>query len=779
MLLRYGLSHHRAGRLDAAERTYRSVLAEDPQSADALHLLGQVLLQRGRDDEAETLVRGAVEASSATALYHNTLGEILRRRGDSAAAEAAYAEALALDADYAEAWSNRGALARAEGRLDEAAAQLRRAVALRPDFAAAHNNLGTVLLEQGEPAAAAECFRAALASAPELAEAHGNLGNALRRLGEAQAALESFGRALALDPGNADAEANRAAARADAGDLAGAIEGYRRAVDLSPDNPMFHHGLGVALFRAGRFAKAIEAFRATLAREPDHLEALTNLGNSLVRKSRLEEGIAAHERALALDPDCDRAYFSLLASMPGACDWDRLDALARELSARVDAVCENRRERRGGMLPLAFTLPYFSTDIALHKRVLVAVSERLVDRLAAAAPRFDHPPGDPDKRLRIGYLSPDFGDHPIGHVTVPVYELHDRARFEVCCYATVDRSGSGGPHFERIRASADHFVDVSAASAAEIAARINADRVDIVVDLCGFMPGGRADALALRPAPVQVYWLGHGGGLGARYIDYVIGDRFVTPPEDDRHYVERIARLPDTFSSADRAEVADVAASREAEGLPERGFVFCAFNNALKIDRHVFECWMEILEGVPESVLWLNASAGHGVRGRLRAAAAARSVAPERLVFADRVPDKAQHLARHALAELFLDTFTFNASTTALDALWAGLPVLTVAGPHFHSRIAAGYVSAVGMPELVCPDRDSYRARAIELAFDREALAALAAKLARTRLSAPLFDGKRFVGHLESAYRSMWRRFCAGLAPESFEVAPGAPEARR
>jgi predicted O-linked N-acetylglucosamine transferase (SPINDLY family) len=778
MLLRYGLLHHRGGRLDAAERTYRSVLAEDPQSADALHLLGQVLLRRERGEEAEALVRRAVDASPATALYHNTLGEILRRRGDAAGAEAAYAEALALDADYAEAWSNRGALARAEGRLDAAAAELRRAVALRPDFAAAHNNLGAVLLDQGEPAAAAECFRAALASAPELAEAHGNLGNALSRLGETRAALESFARALALDPGNADIEANRAAARADAGDLAGAIEGYRRAVDLGPDTARFHHGLGVALYRAGRFAEAIDAFHATLAREPDHLDALTNLGNGLVRKGAVEEGIAALERALALDSGCDRAYFSLLAAMPVACDWDRLESLAGELPARIVAVCEKRPERRGATLPLAFTLPYFSTDIALHKRVLTAVSERVVDRLPAAAPRFRHAPGDPDKRLRLGYLSPDFGDHPIGHVTVPVYELHDRARFEVCCYATVDRAAAGGPHFERIRAAADRFVELSG-SAAEIAARINADRIDILVDLCGFMPGGRPDALALRPAPVQVYWLGHGGGLGARYIDYVIGDPVVTPPEDDAHYSEAVIRLPDTFSSADRAEIADVAASREAEGLPERGFVFCAFNNALKIDRPVFECWMEILDTVPESVLWLNASRAHGVRGRLRTAAAARGVAPERLVFAGRVADKARHLARHARAGLFLDTFTFNASTTALDALWAGLPVLTVAGPHFHSRIAAGYLSAVGLPELICADRDSYRARAIELAGDDAALAALAAKLARNKLSAPLFDGKRFVGHLESAYRRMWRRYCAGLAPESFEVAAGTAEVRQ
>ena len=776
-ILHYGLEQHRAGRLDAAERAYGAALAEDACNADALHLLGQVRLARGDLAGALDLVRRAIAEAAAVALYHNTLGEVLRRRGEAAAADAAYAAATARDPGYADAWSNRGALAKSEGRLADAARYLRHAVALDPALASAHNNLGAVLLDQGDAEGAEACFRAALAEAPELAEAHGNLGNALARQRRFEAAVEAYDRALALDPGRVEIEVGRGKALADAGDFAGAVAGYQRALARAPDTVEIEHALGVALFRAGRFAEAIERFERVLARAPDHVEALVNLGNALLRRKRPEDGIVALERALALDAACDRAYFSLVAALPGECRWRRLEELAGELESRLKAVRAERPQHGGGLLPLAFTLPYFSTDIALHRRVLETVAARVAVGLRGRAQGFRHPPReDPDRRLRIGYLSPDFGDHPIGHVTVPVYGLHDRAAFEVACYATVDRSEPANPYHDRIRAAADYFVDIAALTPEAGAARIHADRIDILVDLCGYMLGGRPQVFALRPAPVQVYWLGHGGGLGARYIDYVIGDPFVTPSGDDGCYMESIARLPDSFSSADRAPIAAAPTRRADHGLPEDGVVFCAFNNALKIDRPVFDCWMEILAGVPNSVLWLNAARAGALRARLCVAAEARGVAASRLVFADRLADKAHHLARHRLADLFLDTFTFNASTTALDALWAGLPVLCVAGPHFHSRIAAGYLSAVGMPELICADRAAYRARAIALANDPAAVSALKAKLDRNRLTGHLFDGQRFVRHLECAFRAMWRRHAAGAPPASFDVAALARE---
>lgn len=720
--------------------------------------------------QAEGFVRRAIAAAPTIAIYHNTLGEILRALDKLEDADAAYGTAVELAPDYAEAWSNRGVVAKDMGAVDDAVRYLEKAVEANADFAAGHNNLGIALFESDRFADAADSYRRAIALTPKIAEFHGNLGNTLRALGDAAGAMAAYDQALALGPDNPDALINRGAARADLGDAAGAIEDYMHAIAMRPDDASFHHALGVVHQRSGKFADAIAAFRTAIDLDPDHREALVNLGNSLMRKGRTEDALDMLERAYDRDPAFDLSYFSLLANLPAGCRWERVGALGKSLPERVDAVLAKRPERRGAMLPLAFTLPYFSTDIALHKKVLIGVAQRVSDRVAPGAPRFAYRSKDPDRRLHIGYFSPDFGDHPIGHVTAPVYGLHDRARFSVSCYSTYDRSKPDNVYHDRIRDGADAFVDVSHLSARQTAERINADGVDILVDLCGYMPSGRPDTLALRPAPIQVYWLGHGGGLGARYIDYVIGDPFVTPPEDDEFYVESIARLPDTFSSADRPPISDRAITRADQGLPEDGVVFCAFNNALKIDGGAFDCWMSILREVPGSVLWLNATKNEETRDRLRGAAQSSGVEGDRLVFAGRVDDKSEHFTRHRLADLFLDTFRFNASTTALDALWAGLPVLTVAGPHFHSRIAAGYVTAVGMPELICETEADYRARAISLARDPAAVAALKDKLGRNRLTEPLFDDKLFVRNLETAFWTMWRNHVHGRNAASFAV---------
>jgi len=733
--LRYAIGHQQAGRLEAAERAYRGVLADDPDCVDALRLLAELRLHLGDAAEAEALALYAIQCAPALAETHSTLAAIRHQSGDLVGAEASYRRA--------------GEIAPTPNTL---------------------NNLGTVLLASGDEAAASDVLRQACALDPSLVAAYANLGTALVQLARFDDALTAFDSALALEPDNGAVIASRAAALGASGDIEGSIAGYRMARERAPADASVPYGLGVLLMRVGRSPEAIAAFRDALAIDPNHIDTVAKLAQCLIRAGSYDAGIAMTERLLALDPDNARAYYRLLASYASYCDWDSLDARLPELAQRVDATARGPVQQRALLLPLTFTLPYFSTDIALQKQILQAVSDSVVDSIDSSTPIA--PAAASRERLRIGYLSPNFGDHPIAHVTVPVFEQHDREHFEIFAYTMVDLGDSSDEHYQRIKAAADALVDVSGASPNEIAARIAADGIDILVDLCGYMANGKPAVLALRPAPVQAYWLGHGGGLGAPFIDYVIGDPFVTPPRDDHHYVESIARLPETFSSADRPPIAPLNTNQTDEGLPETGVVFCAFNNTLKIDRLVFSRWMAILRAVPDSVLWLSKSATRHVTDRLRAAAAAEGVADSRVVFAKRLPNKADHLARHALADLFLDTLTFNASTTALDALWAGLPVLTVAGAHFHSRIATGYVTALDMPELVCTSADDYEARAVSLANDRESLATLRAKLADARMNAPLFDGARFTRHLEAAYVEMWRQACAGGAFSSFSINP-------
>ena len=769
--LNAALALHLSGQLDHAERIYRQVLAVDASNADALHLLGQIEHQRGKTESALALVRRAIKAGPRIAIYHNTLGEVLRQQGFLDEAVAAYRHAINLNRRFGEAMSNLGSVLNDQGKLNDAVAVLRQAVAAKPDFAPAHNNLGIVLFEQKDYPAAIASYRRAIALDPNLSAVHNNLGNALRAEGHLDKAAECFGKAISFKPDYSEALSNLGAVLTEQRRLDDAIVSIERAIAFDPGFAEAYSNLGTALFLKGAFADAVAVYRKAIALKPDHAAALQGLGNALMETGATEEAIRHMHRSFAIDPEFDSVFMHIINAAATLCDWRDLGSFLDSLAARVAAiVAADKDSGLASLAFLAFVYPYVLRDKSLHKTVLKGAA-RYVERqknAQAAGIRFTHPTRE--SRLRIGYVSPDFGDHPIGHVTLPVYRLHDRGRFEVFAYSLQDRPAGKEPYVDEIRASVDHFVDASPLSYVETARRIHADGIHLLVDLTGYMRLGRPIVFAMRPAPIQVYWQGHGGSLGADYMDYVIADPTLAPAAEDGDYVEKLARLPNSFSSADRPPIAALATTRAEQGLPERGAVFCAFNNPLKIDPLVFDRWAAILRAVPDSVLWLSSGRGGKAAENLSTAAEQRGIDPKRLVFATRLADKSQHLARHALADLFLDTFHFNASTTALDALWAGLPIVTLHGDNFYSRIGASYLSAVDLPELICQDPDSYQLLAIDLAKQPEKLAELKRRLAMNRLSEPLFDAPRFVRHLESAFEHMWRRHHAGLAPESFDV---------
>ena len=377
----------------------------------------------------------------------------------------------------------------------------------------------------------------------------------------------------------------------------------------------------------------------------------------------------------------------------------------------------------------------------------------------------------PDRRIRLGYLSHHFGNQPISHVTRGLYALHNRDRFEVIVYSLMDRSTDPGPYLKDIKAGCDRFVNLAGVDPAQAAQRIHADEIDILIDLSGYMPGTQLPILSQRPAPVQVYWLGHGGGLGLTFIDYVIADETVIPHGEEAQYTEKVVRLPDIYHSTDTPPISDECPPRSHFGLADDAFVFCAFNNQIKINREVFDAWMRILQRVPGSQIWLsNLQQLDRLSENYRAEARMLGVDPDRLVFAGGVLDKSIHFARHRLADLFLDTFSYNASTTAIDALWAGLPVLTRKGDYFQSRIAASMLKNIGLEDMICHSAQEYEDRAVGLAQDPERLAGIRGRLWVNRVTAPLFDTRRFLGHLEAAYATMWKKHQQGSSPESFDV---------
>lgn len=544
-------------------------------------------------------------------------------------------------------------------------------------------------------------------------------------------------------PGDADDWFARGAALQDAGDVAGAETAWRNALELNP-----RHGDALArligLYQGqGRLGEALDACLSLDALWPTRLEALllaSDIARSTLRFDRLATVLERLEERLER-PEALEDWRPLSSLLYRHLFMPLSDERWRALAARVDGALTAQAKARGGPFP--------------HRPPPPSIP---------AVPR----------RLRIGYASANFGDHPIGHVTLSLFAAHDRGRFEVHGFSRHDRSREDVVYGARHPVGFDHFHQIGGMEPGRMAEAIHRMGIDILVEIDGHMDKRGLETLAFRPAPLQVYWLGHAGGLGMSFVDYLIADRVVIPPGEEAAHDERVVRLPDVYHCADRHPIAASAGTRRDWGLPEHGFVFCAFNNVEKITAPVFATWMDILRRVDGSVLWLSTSARARERmDNLHRMAAAHGVDPDRLIPAERVADKATHLARHRLADLFLDTAVINASTTALDALWAGLPVLTVPGERFSGRIAATMLEAVDMPDLVCGSVEEYAARAVALAADPEALAALKARLERSRMRAPLFDTRRFVRHLERGFIGMWARHVAGLAPSGFDVDAG------
>jgi len=609
------------------------------------------------------------------------------------------------------------------GRFRQADELLGRVVDLEPNAALAWANRGNVRIALKEFDGAVAAFDRAIAAQPRFIEVHFNRAKLLKDLGRLEEALAGYDACLALAPGFLDALINR----------------------------------GNVLGMLGFHAEALACYDQCLAAQPTQVEALYNRGNVLMKLGRHDDACASYDRASALAPAFSAAIFGRIHAKTLACDWTDFDAE----SARINAGVE---EAAGPLPPFHLLARLSSTDQLRAARAYVAQTCPAARDAAWRGSRYAH------ERIHVAYLSTDFRDHPIAILTAGMFERHDRSRFETTAISLGHDHAS--PVRDRLRASFDRFVDAKTMSDREIARLLRELEVDIAVDLNGFTSGARPDIFARRCAPVQVNYLGYAGTLGSAAWDYIIGDRFVIPEDSDRCYAEKVVRMPDTFMVNDAGRpIAQRAPSRAEAGLPESGFVFCCFNNAFKITPDAFDVWMRLLREIEGSVLWLS-GANPSVTENLRRAAQARGIAADRLVFAPKVTLNEDHLARIRIADLFLDTFHFNAHATAADALWAGIPVLTCAGETFASRVAGSLLTAVGLRELITQSPADYVELAVRLAREPDMLAALRQKLARNRATAPLFDTTRFTRHLEAAYMEMAKRAQRGVPPQSFAIEP-------
>ncbi|HEX5208586.1 MAG TPA: tetratricopeptide repeat protein [Steroidobacteraceae bacterium] len=806
------------GERSQAEALCRSILKSQAEHTGALTLLGIILAQSRRTEEAAQLLGRAAERQPKDASAQNNYGNVLRDLGRHVSALSAYERALviqpdypdahynralvlqdlrrfedaivgydrtlAFKPDYAAAHNNRGVALQELGRCEEAIASYDRALAIKPDYAAAYNNRGTALARLQRFEQALGSYEQALALLPAFADAHNNRGATLRELGRLEEAAASFERAVMGKPDHAEAHNNRGVALRELERLEEALASYDTAIKVKPDYAEAHNNRGVALRDLKRSGQALVSFAEALELKPEYPEALLNQGATLHDLRRFHEALACHERALAVKSDYADAYRNQALTLheigrrdEALASYERALAL-NPGSKFLHGICQHARMHLCDWTAFETTLADITFAIECSRPTITPFpalslfdSPRLQRKVAAiwaqeeCQPKRRLPPlrlHPPHEKVRIGYFSADFRNHAVSALAAELFEVHDRSRFELTAFSL-------GPDVrdelrERVERSFDRFIPLGGKSDEQVATLARSLEIDIAVDLGGYTQHARPRILALRAAPVQVSYLGFLGTMGGDFIDYLLADEMLVPREQRRHYTERIAYLPSYQANDTSRPISDKIFTRAELGLPASGFVFCCLNASYKINPETFASWMRILTAVPGSVLLLLAD-GTPVRLNLRREAAAAGLDPARLVFVGRVP-YSDYLARYRIADLFLDTLPYNAGTTASDALWAGLPVLTCAGESLAARMGASLLTAVGLPELIAYDRPAYERLAIELAGEPGRLAEIRGRLTTTRETATLFDTPRLARSLEALYLRMHQRQRLGLLPE-------------
>ncbi len=721
--LQRALAFCRQGELPRAAALYEEILKTQPKHLEALIRLGIIAGQTGNLKKAVILFEKALKVDPGNAAVFSNKGLALQALERWEAALESYDRALALKHDYAVAHYNRGNVLKVLLRPHDALASYGHAIAIKGDFAEAHYNRGVLLNDLGQRDAALASYNQAVAIKNDYAEAFFNRGNIQRELTQWEAALASYDQAIASRPDYAEAYLNR----------------------------------GDVLHTLRRFAAALTDYDHAIALKPDYAKAYLNRGNVFRELKRLDAALASYGRAMAIEPDLEFLAGTLLYTRMQVCDWRGFATNIAHLKAAI--------ERAEAISP-PFGVLAWSGSAALQKQAAeIWVSRRCpANRSFAVIPKY--PQRD---RIRLGYFSADFHEHATSYLIAELFEMHDRSRFEVTAFSFGPESQ--GPMRLRLTEACGDFIDIRHKTDSEVATLARHMQIDIAIDLKGFTQDNRAGIFALRAAPLQVNYLGYPGTMGADYIDYLIADEALVPRASQGHYGEKIVYLPDSYQVNDgKRGTADRALPRTELGLPVAGFVFCCFNNNFKITPDVFDCWMRILKRVADSVLWLLADNPTAV-DNLRREAVSRGVSSERLVFAERM-DLPEHLARHHAADLFIDTWPCNAHTTASDALWAGLPVLTCAGEVFASRVASSLLGAIRLPELIAASPEHYEELAVSLSTDVKRLAHIRQTLTDNRLTTPLFDTRLYAQYLETAYAQMYERHQTDLAPEHIFLQP-------
>lgn len=732
-------------------------LAKHGPNFDVLHLLGTIELAAGQINEAWSHWQNALSLKPDHLLLLNKMGSLARKLGKENESESFFRQAIAIDRSQPEAHFNLGNCLSARSDWLPAIQSFTNAIECQPEFVQAYNNLAIALQNFGRPDEAVKVLETALSKTPKEAKLHVNKARALQAMSLLKAAIVYLNQSLEKIGPNFEILTVLADLEAENNDFASSRVHYQQALKLQPKSEVVHNNYGNMLQSTGHLDEAMLHYKEAVNINPRFYQALQNLCNILNARKDFAQSLVYLEQVRAINPDSPYLAGMQMNARLHTCTWDDWDIYSKEVE---NGVLQGLKTVNP-FPPLAF---FTRIDLQTRSAALWSTNECAEKNVL---PKIHRKPRIAGKKIRVGYFSADLYTHATALLMAGVLEAHCRQQFEWIAF-------SFGPSQEdalsnRVRAAFDKFIDVRNYSDRVVAQLSRELDIDIAVDLKGFTQEARTGIFAERAAPIQVNYLGFPGSMGSTYIDYIIADKVIIPEELKRHYSEAVVRLPYCYQTNDNKRlIASSVPSRQSQGLPEHGRVLCSFNNNYKITPMVFDVWMRVLNRFPDCVLWLLQDNPRAVEN-LKLEAGRRGIDPSRLVFAPRMRND-EHLSRHQLADLFMDTFPCNAHTTASDALWAGLPIVTCAGETFASRVAASLLTTMDLPDCVTYDLISYEQKIVALLEQPQSLQVLRERVALARAQSPLFDTNSIARQLEEAYKLMMQRYEMELLPLGFDV---------
>jgi protein O-GlcNAc transferase len=749
-----GVELKAVGQLNEAVKSYKKAIEINQNYAEAYNNLGNVLMDLDLLNDAVQAYKSALAINPDIADFHNNLGNTFRKLKQLDEAAKCYQNALSINPLFTEAYNNRGISYYELGKLDDALISYKKAIEIDPSYAEAHNNLGTVFKDLRQFEDAIKFYEKALKIKPNYADAHNNHGVALKTIGQLDKAIFSYKKALEINPNDADTHNNLGNVQSDMELTNDSINSFKKAISINPSFAEAYNNLSISYMKLNHLEDAFKSNARGLKLKSDFAEGYVTQGRIFSLKNKLNNALKSFEKAHFIKPDMDFNLGSILQTKMKLCDWDNLQILIDELVYKIN-------DGQKAILPMDLLSLIDDPELQFKSSQIFANFEYPPSQILLKIK--DYPR---HSIIKIGYFSADFKDHPVSNLTAELYELHDRSHFEIHAFSfgldTKDEMNL------RIKAGVDFFHDVQSFNDKDIVLLTRSIEIDIAVDLSGYTAGCRTKIFSMRAAPIQASYIGLLSSMGAEYYDYLIAGDGMIPEQNQKYFTEKIVYLPSYQVNDSKETPPDINLSRQDVGLPDEVFVFCCFNNTYKITPTTFDSWARILDKTEGSVLLIYAN-NKSSQKNLTQEIILRGIDPQRLIFGKSLP-RPEYLARYRVADLFLDTWPYNAGTTASDALRMGLPVLTLIGNAYPSRMAASILNAVNLKELITNTQEEYETLAIEFAQDPIKLKKIREKLLNNLDTAPLYDAPLFTKNIESAYKQIYQRYYQNLKPKNIII---------